>query len=127
MSEPSRTTTPAEQNKLNDAARLFIGAVLEVVRETYGAERVEGWGEEATNAACTTTAVQALLHPEAYAAPRLNLDFCAYCLGMALGTESRGIPGEGLPQMLEQFSRGFGIGRAEAMIAAIQMPTAGSA
>lgn len=127
MSEPSRTASIEEQQQLNAAAQVFIAAVLDVVRQTYGAERVESWPEEARNAAATTTAVQALLHPEAYATERLNLDFSAYSLGMALGSESGAIPDHQVGQMLAQFSIGFGTGRAERVIAAAGMTTAGRA
>jgi len=121
---PSRPFTPAETAENIQTVLDFVTRIRAGARVTYGAE-FDQWPEESRIAAVMAHAMQALLSPEAYSASRLNLDFAAYTMGLALGTRSAEIPDP--QQLLQQIVRGFGVGRAEHINAVINMPTQGNA
>lgn len=121
-----RPASPSEMATLASAAQTYMGQALGMNRSVYGTA-FDGWPADAQHACAITTAVQVILTPEAFAESTLNLDAAAHALGLALGTQTAGLPEPQMHQILARFGEAFASGRMQAITARMGVKTEGNA
>lgn len=126
MSEPSRVATLAEQEEMKAAARTYMGAILVMARRQYG-EVFDTWPEDVQHSCAITMALQGMLTADAFGAVQINLDFAAYGVGLAVGTNTGGVHDQGMPVIVARLLDGLATGRAQATVARDSFKTTGSA
>lgn len=124
--DASRPADPAEMAVMHAAAQTYMGAVIGMARRIYGPS-FDDWPDDGKHACAIGMAVQAILTPEAFAAPTLNLNVAAHALGTALGTQSASLEDAQTHTILMWFSVAFATGRTQAHLATFGMKTEGAA
>ncbi len=125
MSESSRILSPPEQASSIAAAKAFVDAMRAHARRVY--EGFDNWTQDEQTNAVMAQAVQHLVTNAAFDGAPLNLEYTAYCLGLAMGVRCNHLDEAQVREVILQFQRGFFVGRAEQTKAIIAMPTAGNA
>lgn len=114
---------PKEDAELIAAAQAFIAAMTGACQRHY--PEFNSWTPDGQLAAAMILAGQQLLRPEAYAADALNLDQAMFALGVAAGNQTGATPDAKVPEFMQRFVNGFGLGRQNRNQAVMSMPTVG--